>query len=55
MELTVANRGITEDGTYLEVGDKVRYLSHIPGGMVKIRLRDGTETVAHPLCFSELR
>ena len=55
LTLTVVATGQTEKDRRLEIGDTVRYLGHVPGGMVKIRHADGTEDVAHPACFGELR
>lgn len=55
MELNVICKGLTETGEALEIGDKVKYIYHIPGGMVKIEMPDGTRHIAHPLCFKELR
>lgn len=55
MKLTVVAVGVTENEKRLEVGDEVIYVSHIPGGMVKIKLPNGEIDVAHPGCFKELR
>lgn len=54
-KLLVTAVGVTENEVRLEIGQEVDYLGHIPGGMVKIKLPDGTEDVAHPGCFKELQ
>jgi hypothetical protein len=41
--------------TVIKIGDVVEYLSHVPGGNVKIRMPDGKERISHPGCFKELR
>jgi hypothetical protein len=55
LTLNVVAKGETELGTILNIGDKVEYLGHIPGGMVKIKLPHGETDIAHPGCFKELR
>jgi hypothetical protein len=55
LELNVVAKGETEKGIALDVGMKVEYRGHIPGGNVKITLPNGETDVAHPLCFEELR
>ncbi len=55
LELNVSHKGETEKGLPLQIGDKVEYIGHIPGGMVKIKTLAGNEDIAHPLCFKELR
>jgi hypothetical protein len=39
----------------LESTDVVTYLSHVPGGMVKVRLANGEEGIINPLAAKELR
>lgn len=55
LELNIVHPGETENKKHLCVGNKVEYLEHLPGGMVKIKLFDGSEDVAHPYCFKELQ
>lgn len=40
-----------KDGTGM--GEKVEYISHVLGGMVKVR-RHGKEVIIHPHCTAEL-
>jgi hypothetical protein len=47
--------GKTERGFKICQGDNVRYLGHVPGGMVKIRFDDGVEDICHPALFPRLR
>ncbi len=54
-EMKVDRTGMTEDGRPVPVGTLVVYLGHLPGGIVSVRLPDGTEVVMHPACFKELR
>jgi hypothetical protein len=39
----------------MTTGTTVEYRGHVPGGMVRVRLPDGSEEVMHPHCFPELR
>lgn len=56
MQLTVSHLGATEKGIALKPGDVVEYKAHLPGGNVRIRVKDAKEDdVAHPGCFKELR
>ena len=53
MKLNVIHEGVTENGFRLTVGMVVEYGGHVPGGMVRVKLPDGTLDVAHPGCFAE--
>lgn len=53
-KLEVTRAGETEKGKTLSIGMQVNYRGHIPGGLVKIEMDDGTVDVAHPACFGEL-
>ena len=55
LTLTADNKGKSGKGWFISPGKKFEYLGHVPGGMVKIRLPDGTEDIAHPGCFKELK
>lgn len=55
MKMTSDRDGETERGTLVPAGTEVTYLAHVPFGMVKVRLPDGTEAVMHPHCFPGLR
>lgn len=55
LTLKVTHIGETDKGAPLSVGDIVIYLSHLPGGNVKIRLPDDSVHIANPNCFQELR
>lgn len=55
LKMNVIANGETEKKVALKPGMEVEYLGHLPGGNVKIRLKDGKEDIAHPLCFKELR
>lgn len=55
MKMTSDKDGVTETGRRVEVGTEVEYLCHVVGGMVRVRLPDGTEDVMHPRCFKVLR
>lgn len=55
LQLNIVHPGETENKKHLCVGTKVEYIAHLPGGMVKIKLADGAEDVAHPFCFKELQ
>lgn len=65
LSLTVDHKGETEKDYDLEPGDKVEYLGHIVGGMVKIRFQPRVhdtitksayeDDIAHPHCFKELK
>ena len=37
------------------IGTTVTYLAHVPIGMVRVRLADGTTGIMHPHCFPTLR
>jgi hypothetical protein len=47
--------GKTDAGVLVPAGTEVRYLAHLPGGMVRVKLPDGTVAVMHPACFPALR
>lgn len=55
MKMTSDKEGVTETGRRVEAGTTVEYLGHVVGGMVRVRLPDGTEDVMHPHCFKVLR
>jgi hypothetical protein len=44
-----------ESGAIVEAGTTVKYCGHVPGGMVRVRLSDGSEAIMHPNCFAVLR
>lgn len=55
MTLTCDTAGTGDRGFTIAPGDKVEYIAHVPGGMVRVRLRDGRVDVFHPHCFPILR
>lgn len=55
MRMTSDKEGVTETGQRVEAGTTVEYLGHVVGGMVMVRLPDGTEHVMSPRCFKVLR
>lgn len=55
LELHAVAKGLTMDGKEINPGDVVYYRAHLPRGNVKIAFKDGTEDIAHPGCFEELR
>lgn len=55
LEMTTDRAGVTETGKEVPVGTSVIYVAHVPGGMVKVRLADGSVEVLHPHCFPTLR
>ena len=54
MKLTVIRNGIDKNGITIVPGDVVRYIGHVPGGMIKVELESGLITIYHPACFKEL-
>lgn len=55
LTMTSDKPGKTESGKDVPVKTTVEYLGHVTGGMVRVRLPDGTEDVMHPRCFAVLR
>ena len=55
MTLTILHDCKTETGKLLRAGDVVGYIAHVPGGMVKVLLLDGTTDVIHPQATAELK
>lgn len=55
MEMTSDHKGVTESGKEVPVGTTVKYLGHLPGCAVSVKLPDGSEEVMHPHCFPDLR
>jgi hypothetical protein len=55
MKMTSDKEGVTETGRRVEVGTEVEYICFVVGGMVRVRLPDGTEDVMNPRCFKALR
>lgn len=47
--------GKTKSGKAVPKGTTVKYLGHLPGAAIRVRLPDGCEEVMHPACFKELR
>jgi hypothetical protein len=54
-ELHIVHAAETETGKRLNPGDVVEYVAHVVGGMVKVKLPDGTKDVIHPGCTKELK
>lgn len=50
------NEGLSpaDESQLLSVGDKVQYMAHLAGGMVKVKLSSGECAVIHPGSTSEL-
>lgn len=55
MNMTSDYKGETETGKTIPAGTTVTYIGHVIGGMVKVRLQDGSEEIMHPNCFPTLR
>lgn len=55
LSMTTDRLGYTESGMLVPIGTKVTYCGHVPGGMVRVELADGTKHVMHPHCFETLR
>lgn len=55
MEMTTDRLGVTEAGVTIPIGTKCIYEGHVPGGMVRVRLPDGSSDVVRPHIFSTLR
>lgn len=54
-EMTSDRDGETESGKKVPAGTKVEYCGHVIGGMVRVKLPDGSKEVMHPHCFPDLR
>lgn len=55
LEMTSDRDGKTESGRLVSAGTEVEYCGHVIGGMVAVRLPDGSDHVMHPHCFPQLR
>jgi hypothetical protein len=55
LKMTSDREGVTESGKSVPTGTDVEYIAHVYGGMVKVKLPDGSIDVMHPYCFAQLR
>lgn len=55
MNLTTDKAGVTESGKEIPIGTKCRYLGHVAGGAVKVRMPDGSEEIVNPRIFKVFR
>jgi hypothetical protein len=55
MEITTDKNGVTESGKEVPVGTVCTYECHVPGGMVRVTLPDGSVEIVHPHIFAALR
>ncbi len=53
--ILVESLEVPEAGQLVPAGTTVKYLGHIPGGMVRVELPDGRRVVMHPHAFPNLR
>jgi hypothetical protein len=60
LSMTSDRDGLTDTGERVPAGTTVLYEGHVPAGMVRIRLPNGSGSwerlaVMHPQCFPQLR
>ena len=55
MNMTTDKECVAESGKAVPVGTVCVYEGHVPGGMVRVRLPDGSVDIVHPHAFAQLR
>lgn len=55
MEMIADREGVTESRKPVPIGTRCTYEGHVSGGMVRVRLPDGTSDIVHPHIFACLR
>lgn len=55
LRMTADQPGRSEAGRDLKVGDTVRYVATVSGGMLKVEFEDGSIQIVHPSCFPQTR
>ena len=55
LEMVSDKDGVTESGKAVPAGTRCDYECHVPGGMVRVTLPDGSSEVVHPHIFAALR
>ena len=55
IKLTAKYEYKTDTGRKINIGDKLTYRGHIPGGWVMVEFPDGHEEPTHPKVYEELQ
>ena len=56
LALHVTNDCLDDDGKVIvQAGSTVKYVAHVPLGMVRVRCEDGREEIIHPHATREFR
>ena len=53
MKITVIRYSIDKNGIMIVPGERIWFISHISGGLVRVQLESGIITTFPPTCFKE--